>query len=101
MGRETVDAFARLFVLPQTGHGLSGRSTAVNGEGESMTQFTIPNQFNRDALLFAWVERNEAPGKTVIATSGGRSLPLCSYPNYPRYKGGPVESAESYESAAP
>jgi len=101
MGRETVDAFARLFVLPQTGHGLSGRSAAMNGDGESVSQFPIPNQFNRNALLFAWVERNEAPGKTVIATSGGRSLPLCSYPNYPRYKGGPPESAESYESTAP
>ena len=101
MGRETVDAFARLFVLPQTGHGLSGRSAAMNGDGESVSQFPIPNQFNRNALLFAWVERNEAPGKTVIATAGGRSLPLCSYPNYPSYKGGPPESADSYESTAP
>lgn len=101
MGRETVDAFARLFVLPQAGHGLSGRSAAINGDGESVSQFPIPNQFNCNALLFAWVERNEAPGKTVIATSGSRSLPLCSYPNYPRYKGGPPESAESYESTAP
>ena len=101
MGRETVDAFARLFVLPQAGHGLSGRSAAMNGDGESVSQFPIPNQFNRNALLFAWVERNEAPGKTVIATSGSRTLPLCSYPNYPRYKGGPPESADSYESTAP
>lgn len=101
MGRETVDAFARLFVLPQTGHGLSGRSAAVNGAGESVAQFNIPNQFNRDELLFAWVERNEPPPKTVVVRAGDRALPLCSYPNYPRYKGGPVESAASYESAAP
>jgi hypothetical protein len=51
-------------------------------------------------LITAWVERNEAPGKTLVVTAGGRSLPLCSYPNYPRYKGGPPESAESYESTA-
>ena len=76
-------------------------SAAMNGDGESVSQFSIPNQFNRNALLFAWVERNEAPGKTVIATSGSRTLPLCSYPNYPRYKGGPPESADSYESTAP
>jgi hypothetical protein len=101
MGRETVDAFARLFVLPQTGHGLSGRSAAVNGSGESASQFNIPNQFNRDDLLFAWVERNQPPAKTVVVKAGDRTLPLCSYPNYPRYKGGPVESASSYESAAP
>jgi len=101
MGRQTVDAFARFFVLPQTGHGLSGRSAATNGDGQSVTPFAIPNQVDRTALLMAWVERNEAPGKTVIVKAGGRSLPLCSYPNFPRYKSGPVESAHSYESAAP
>ncbi|HPU57782.1 MAG TPA: tannase/feruloyl esterase family alpha/beta hydrolase, partial [Verrucomicrobiota bacterium] len=61
----------------------------------------IPNRFDRIALITAWVERNEPPGKTVIVTAGGRSLPMCSYPNYPRYKGGPPESADSYESTAP
>ena len=101
MGREQVDAFARFFVLPQTGHGLSGRSSGTNGDGQPVTEFAIPNQFDRMALLLAWVERNEAPGKTLVVTAGGRSLPLCSYPNYPRYKGGPPESAASYESTAP
>lgn len=38
---------------------------------------------------------------TSIPIAGGRSLPLCSYPNYPCYKGGPPESAESYESTEP
>jgi hypothetical protein len=37
----------------------------------------------------------------LVVTAGSRSLPLCSYPNYPRYKGGPPEAADSYESAAP
>lgn len=101
MGRAQVDAFARFFVLPQTGHGLSGKSSATNGDGESVTAFPIPNQFDKTALITAWVERNEAPGKTLVVTAEGRSLPLCSYPNYPRYKGGPPESAASYESAAP
>jgi feruloyl esterase len=88
--------FARLFVLPQTDHGLGGRSTGVNGPA-----FQIPNGFDRLGLLTAWVERNEAPGKTIVVKSGKRSMPLCSYPNYPRYKGGAVESADSYESTAP
>ena len=101
MGRAQVDAFARFYVLPQTGHGLSGRSHGTTGDGQSVTPFSIPNRFDRTALIVAWVERNEAPGKTLVVTAGGRSLPLCSYPNYPRYKGGPPESAESYESAAP
>jgi feruloyl esterase len=101
MGRERVDAFARFYVLPQTGHGLSGRSSGTNGDGETVPQFEIPNRFDRTALITAWVERNEAPAKTLIVTGNGRSMPMCSYPNYPRYKSGPPESAESYESAAP
>jgi len=101
MGRERVDAFARFYVIPQAGHGLSGRSSATNGDGQTVPPFQIPNQFDRTALITAWVERNKAPGKTLVVTAGGRSLPLCSYPNYPRYKGGPPESAEAYESAAP
>jgi pimeloyl-ACP methyl ester carboxylesterase len=101
LGREQVDAFARFFVIPQTGHGLSGRSSGTTGDGQSVPTFQIPNQYDKTALITAWVERNEAPGKTLVVTSGGRSLPLCSYPNHPRYKGGPPESAASYESTAP
>lgn len=101
MGRETVDAFARFYVLPQAGHSLRGRSAEINGDGQPVPSFQIPNEFDRIALMTAWVERNEAPGKTLIVTAGGRSLPICSYPNYPHYKGGPPESAESYESTAP
>jgi pimeloyl-ACP methyl ester carboxylesterase len=101
MGREQVDAFARFYVLPQTGHGLSGQSAPIDGDGKAVTRFQIPNGVDRTALLIGWVERNVTPGKTIVVTAGNRSLPMCSYPNYPRYKGGPPESAESYESAAP
>jgi feruloyl esterase len=101
MGRDQVDAFARFYVIPQVGHGLSGRSSGTTGDGQSVPSFPIPNQIDRTALIIVWVERNEAPGKTLVVTAGGRSLPLCSYPNYPRYKGGPPESAASYESTAP
>jgi feruloyl esterase len=101
MGREQVDAFARFYVLPQTGHGLSGSSCGTNGDGQSVAVFPIPNRFDRTALITAWVERHEAPGKTLVVTADGRSLPLCSYPNYPHYRGGPPESADSYTSKAP
>jgi feruloyl esterase len=101
MGREQVDAFARFYVIPQVGHGLSGRSSGTTGDGNSVPSFAIPNQYDKTALITAWVERNEAPGKTLVVTAGGRSLPLCSYPNYPHYKSGPPESAASYESSAP
>jgi len=101
MGRKQADAFARFFVIPQVGHGLGGRSSGTNSDGQSVAAFDIPNRFDRTALITAWAERNEAPGKTLVVTAGGRRLPLCSYPNYPRYKSGPPESAASYESSAP
>jgi hypothetical protein len=101
MGRDTVDAFARLFVLPQTGHGLSGSSANVNGAGQSIPAARIPNQFDKQGVLIAWVEQNKTPDKTLKVTAGNRSQLLCSYPNYPKYVGGPPESAESYTSAEP
>jgi feruloyl esterase len=101
MGQDQVDAFARLFVIPQGGHGLSGNSHSVNGAGQTIPVTPVPNQFDKRGLIEAWVEKNEAPGKTLVVTAGGRSMPLCSYPNYPKYVGGPPESADSYTSAAP
>jgi feruloyl esterase len=101
MGRETVDAFGRFFVIPQAGHGLSGASYTANGAGQSVAAAPIPNQFDKRELLIAWVEKNEAPGKTLVVRAGDRSLPLCSYPNYPKYVSGPPDAAESYVSAAP
>jgi hypothetical protein len=34
-----------------------------------------------------------------VVTGGGRSMPLCSYPTYPRYLGSglPTTQASSYE----
>ena len=91
MGRDTVDAFARLFVIPQANHGLTGRSYSTNGDGQAMTAFAIPNTYDRLAYLTAWVERNEPPAKTLVVTAGDRSMPLVSYPNYAKYIGGPVD----------
>jgi feruloyl esterase len=99
MGRRTVDRFARFFVMPQTGHGLSGTSYSVDGTGKTITPAPIPNQYDRNALLFDWVERGNAPPMSVVVTAGERSLPLCSYPSYPRYTGGPTEAATSYRCA--
>jgi pimeloyl-ACP methyl ester carboxylesterase len=101
MGREHVDAFARFYVIPQAGHGLSGTSHGTNGEGKTVAVVKIPSSFDRIKLITAWVEQKQAPGKTLVVSGGGRSLPLCSYPNYPKYVAGPPESAESYVSAAP
>ncbi len=96
MGRRTVDRFARLFVMPQAGHGLSGTSYNVDGTGKTITSAPIPNQYDRNALLFDWVERGTAPPMSVVVSAGERSLPLCSYPSYPRYVSGPANAATSY-----
>jgi feruloyl esterase len=80
---------------------LSGNSYGINGDGQAIPVTSIPNQFDKLGPITAWVEKNQAPAKTLVVTSKGRSLPLCSYPNYPKYVGGPPESASSYVSTAP
>jgi len=100
MGRSTVDRFARLWVMPQTGHGLSGSSYNVGGDGKAVAAAPLPNRYDQTGLLFDWVENNVAPGMSVTVTAGEKSLPLCSYPTYPRYKGGAPATASSYECAA-
>ena len=99
MGQTAVDSFARFFVIPQAGHGLSGRSYTIDGEGKTVTAQAIPNSYERFAVLLDWVERGVVPGKALTVRAGERTKPLCSYPTYPRYKGGPPESADSYACA--
>lgn len=111
MGRNKVDEFARLFVVPHGGHGLSGKGYAVNGEGKPVTPKNIPGPNGDDNLdlLVSWVEKKQAPAKTLVVDEKGRigtdtkakGYLLCSYPNYPKYTSGAVEDASSYVSAAP
>jgi feruloyl esterase len=91
MGRAKVDSFARLFVISQTGHGLTG-SSYTSG-------FPIPDTYDRLTLLLDWVEKKVEPPKQVTVTKGERSLPLCGYPAYPKYIAGPPEAASSYRCA--
>jgi Tannase and feruloyl esterase len=99
MGQAAVDAFARFFVLPQTGHGLSGRSYTVDGDGKPVQAQQIPNTYDRFGVLTDWVEKGLAPGKQVTVASGERRLPMCSYPAYPKYVGGATGEANSYSCA--
>ena len=111
MGRQTIDAFARLYVVPQAGHGLSGRSYKVNGEGTpvEIKNIPAPNDSDNMDLIIAWVENNIAPPKTLVVNPQGKigikhegaGYLLCSYPNYPRYVSGPVDQVSSYVSEAP
>ena len=47
-------------------------------------------------MLTDWVEKGIAPGKSIKVTAGAKSLPMCSYPEYPKYVKGAPEAAESY-----
>ena len=69
MGRKKVDAFARFFVLPQAGHGLSGTNYSTDGEGKSIPTAPIPNTFSRLNLLVDWVEKKAAPPMSVTVTA--------------------------------
>jgi len=100
MGRSKVDGFARLYVLPQTGHGLSGSNYATDGDGKQIESKPIPNTWDRFALLVDWVENGKAPGKSIKVIAGQKSLPMCSYPEYPKYSKGPAQAAESYTCSA-
>jgi feruloyl esterase len=101
MGRAQVDRFARFFVMPQTGHGLSGTNYGTSGDGKTLTIAPVPNTWDRLALLFDWVERGVTPGTSITVSAGEKSLPLCSYPTYPNYIGGSGASASSYRCATP
>jgi hypothetical protein len=100
MGRAAVDGFARLYVLPQADHGLNARAAGVDGDGKEIVAQPIPNTYDRVGLITGWVERGSAPGKSVTVTAGDRSLPMCSYPEYPKYVSGPVGAASSYACAS-
>jgi hypothetical protein len=99
-GRSVVDRFARLFVIPQANHGLQARTSDIDGAGKTVARVVLPTNYERFALLVDWVERQVAPGKSVMLTGGPRTLPLCSYPEFPKYTGGAADNAGSYRCSA-
>jgi feruloyl esterase len=111
MGQKKIGEFARLFVVPQGGHGLAGGSYKMNGERKSVAQKSIPapNPGDNIDMLVSWVEKKQAPAKTLVVDEKGRigndtnvkGYLLCSYPNYPRYIKGPADMVSSYISGAP
>ena len=96
LGRKAVDSFARFFVLPQTDHGLNGKTYNVDGDGKEIAVQPVPNTYDRLSMIMDWVENGKAPDKSVTARAGERSMPICSYPEYPKYVGGPAGVASAY-----
>ena len=87
--------------MPQTGHGLSGTNYATSGDGRTLPVAPVPNSWDRLALLFDWVERGVPPGMSITVSGRRKSLPLCSYPTYPKDVSRPEASASSYRSMTP
>ncbi len=93
--QNTVDQFARFYLIPGMGHG----SGVFNAKADWLS------------ALESWVEGNKAPsdlsvadGNTasVSASTNGRTRPLCSYPQFPKYVGtGDVNAAASFTCALP
>jgi Tannase and feruloyl esterase len=100
MGQSVVDQFARFFVIPQAGHGLAGVNYSIDGDGKTIPSVPVPNGFDRLSVLTDWVEKKVTPGKSLTVTAGEKSLPLCSYPTYPKYVNGPTGAASSYVCAS-
>lgn len=101
MGRETADSFARLYVLPQTGHALTGNRYTLNGEGKTQAATPLPSNFDRLRLLVDWVEAGMAPGKAEVVTGNTDSGLMCSYPEYPHYQKGETSLAASFQCEKP
>jgi hypothetical protein len=64
--------------------------------GKQIESNLIPNTWDRFALPVDWVEN----GKSVKLTERGKSLPMCSYPEYPKYNKGAANAVESYSCSA-
>ncbi|MGY8666746.1 tannase/feruloyl esterase family alpha/beta hydrolase [Bradyrhizobium sp. UFLA05-109] len=88
MGSATTDLFVRLYTAPGVDHVGSG----------------APANIDMLSVLVDWVEHDKAPGDLEVteqkveapAFSVVRALPLCRWPAWPHYNGGPVTEAVSF-----
>jgi Tannase and feruloyl esterase len=89
-GKDTVDAFMRLYMVPGFQHG--------NG-------VFIP-AWDELGALDEWVSNGVAPetliGSDIAPATNGRTRPICRYPNYPRYLGrGSINVAANFRCVEP
>lgn len=109
MGRQDVDSFLRLYMLPGLQHCGGGPGPDIPN---SLEQPGIARNPEHDVVsaLEWWVERGVAPVTIVAAkyraqgssTSGvAETRPLCPYPQTARYKGGSTDDAANFACIAP
>ncbi len=122
MGQSKVGEFMRLYVMPSTDHGcgdtIVSQGASVGGDGSwastSLTstardsngtiQTPIPVNVDWVTIMENWVEKGQAPGESVVATSNALTNPfariasrkVCQYPQYPKYTGTNPADAASY-----
>lgn len=90
MGLADPSRNSRLFVVPGTGH--AGAAGILAGAVDWVSP------------IVEWVENGVAPTQlTYFSSSAGvaKSIPVCQYPNYPRYMAGDLNAAASYTCTAP
>jgi feruloyl esterase len=95
LGQASLDSFTRFYVTPGANHGGAGISR-VDGTG-------LPQGVDLLDAIDGWVDRSNAPGPLVQVAQDPKppfavtaSRPLCRYPQWPRYMGGPPTDAASF-----
>lgn len=89
-GREKVESWARLYLVPGMGHCSGGSATL--------------DRFDMLTAIADWVEKGVPPASVVASGRAfpGRTRPLCAWPRYAHYKGqGNPDDAASFECREP
>jgi feruloyl esterase len=95
LGQTSVDSFMRFYVTPGANHGGAGTSS-VDGTA-------LPQGVDFLDAIDSWADRGIAPGALVQVAQDQKppfavtaSRPMCRYPQWPRYMGGPSKDAASF-----
>lgn len=87
MGKRATEGFSRFYLVPGANHA-NFAPVAFSASYDSLT------------ALEKWAERGVAPGQNQVVADGnagaGRTRPLCEWPAWPAYVGGPVSEASSF-----
>ena len=92
LGAERAREFLRLYTAPGVDHVGTGAPALVDAL----------------AAVSGWVEEGRAPGALTLVEQNAkppfalqRARPLCEWPRWPRYRGGDVNAAASFNCVAP
>ena len=109
MGRKQADEFVELFMVPGMQH--CGGGPGPNDFG-ALSPAGADAEHSMIKSIEQWVEKGTAPAKIVATKYKGdgnpasgvvRTRPLCPYPKFAQYTGGPAgsEDATSFTCVAP